>query len=144
MTDKTRILNSKIYYTCIWLIVLLLIMSGIYLSQIQFLATEWLSRAGCSIVILGIFSGFAEIVQERFISARLKLQRRNTIVAAKARLGEMDKEDTAIKIEIEEINHRFDQRLDELRQKMKMKVGVLEVVLLITGTFLWGFGDLLV
>ena len=119
-------------------------MSGIYLSQIQFLATEWLSRAGCSIVILGIFSGFAEIVQERFISARLKLQRRNTIVAAKARLGEMDKEDTAIKIEIEEINHRFDQRLDELRQKMKMKVGVLEVVLLITGTFLWGFGDLLV
>ena len=144
MTDKTRILNSKTYYTCIWLIVLLLIMSGIYLSQIQFLATEWLSRAGCSIVILGIFSGFAEIVQERFISARLKLQRRNTIVAAKARLGEMDKEDTAIKIEIEEINHRFDQRLDELRQKMKMKVGVLEVVLLITGTFLWGFGDLLV
>lgn len=122
----------------------MLILTGVYLSHIEYLDTEWLSRSGCSIVILGIISGFAEIVQEGFVSARLKLQRRNTIVAAKARLGEMDKDDTEIKIEIEGINHRFDQRVDDLRQKMKMKIGLLEVALLIIGTFLWGFGDLLV
>jgi hypothetical protein len=46
--------------------------------------------------------------------------------------------------ELSEINEAFDNQMEEATQNLRLSIGVLEVSLLLTGTFLWGFGDLLV
>lgn len=122
----------------------LFIILGFYLSQIGFMNQEWLSRAGCLIVILGIWSGLGVVVQERLIRQRIKRQRRNAVTEARARLGEEGKCDEEVHQEIEEINAAFDRQEEELTHQLKFSLGILEVSLLITGTFLWGFGDLFV
>jgi hypothetical protein len=43
--------------------------------------------------------------------------------------------------QIAAINESFDNQTTEAAHRLRMSVGVLEVSLLMTGTFLWGFGD---
>ncbi|MEM7026697.1 MAG: hypothetical protein AAF410_00545 [Pseudomonadota bacterium] len=142
MTDKTRILNSTYYSLFLWMLALILIGSGIYLSKINYMDLEWLSRAGCLVVMLGIWSGLGILVQEQLIIAKLKWQRRRTLSATRARLSSEGKDHESIKVKLEEIDHAFDKRSQELRQSMKLSLGMIEISLLLTGTLLWGFGDL--
>ncbi len=128
----------------LWFTAVSIIMLGVYLSHIEFMGREWLSRAGCLIVILGIWSGLGVVIQERLVRQRIKRQRRNAVTEARARLGEEGKCDEEVHQEIEEINEAFDRQGEELAHQLKFSFGVLEVSLLITGTFLWGFGDLFV
>ncbi len=134
---------SKLQHILLWLAALVVLVAGVYLTHIGFMQTEWLSRAGCVVVMIGIWSGLGVVLQEKVITARLKWQRRNAITEARARLAEQEPDEEKIKRRIEEINSSFDSRADSLRQQMQFSLGVLEVSLLITGTFLWGFGDLL-
>ncbi len=134
---------SKLQHILLWLAATIVIVAGVYLSHLEFMQTEWLSRAGCVVVMLGIWSGLGVVLQEKVINARLKWQRRNAITEARARLAEQEPDAEKIKLRIEEINASFDTRAELLRQEMQLSFGVLEVSLLITGTFLWGFGDLL-
>ncbi len=134
---------SKLQHILLWLAATIVIVAGVYLSHLEFMQTEWLSRAGCVVVMLGIWSGLGVVLQEKVINARLKWQRRNAITEARARLAEQEPDAEKIKLRIEEINASFDARAELLRQEMQLSFGVLEVSLLITGTFLWGFGDLL-
>tara|TARA_R110002072_G_scaffold121618_1_gene255670 strand:+ start:53867 stop:54238 length:372 start_codon:yes stop_codon:yes gene_type:complete len=122
----------------------MIISFGIYLSLIQFMNNEWLSRAGCMVVMLGIWSGVGGIFQERLLVSRTKWRRRNAITAAKARLREKREDDEQSEKELREINDAFDNQIEEATQNLRMSIGILEVSLLLTGTFLWGFGDLLV
>ena len=46
--------------------------------------------------------------------------------------------------ELTEINEAFDNQMEEATQNLRLSIGALEVSLLLSGTFLWGFGDLLV
>lgn len=108
------------------------------------MGNEWLSRSGCLVVILGIWSGLGGVIQERLLVSRLRWRRRNTIIQARARLEAQQVDPTSIEKEIGAIDEGFDQQSAELTHKLKLSIGVLEVSLLITGTFLWGFGDLLV
>lgn len=137
-------MNSRLQHVLLWLIALAIILIGVYFTHINFMQTEWLSRAGCVVVMLGIWSGLGVVYQEKVLMTKLKWQRRNAITEARAKLAEEEKDEQTIKIKIEEINNIFDKRYDEMRQAMKLSLGVLEVSLLLTGTFLWGFGDLLV
>ncbi len=134
---------SKLQHILLWLAATIVIVAGVYLSHLEFMQTEWLSRAGCVVVMLGIWSGLGVVLQEKVINARLKWQRRNAITEARARLAEQEPDAEKIKLRIEEINASYDTRAELLRQEMQLSFGVLEVSLLITGTFLWGFGDLL-
>lgn len=105
---------------------------------------EWLSRAGCVVVMLGIWSGVGGILQERLLISSTKWRRRNALTEAKARLdAEVDDPDQKEK-ELAKINEAFDNRIEEATQNLRMSIGALEVSLLLTGTFFWGFGDLLV
>lgn len=45
--------------------------------------------------------------------------------------------------EIETIEDDFDDRIDVIKDNVRYQLGILEVSLLMTGTFIWGFGDLL-
>ena len=143
MTSFEPLLNSHKHKYLLWSIATGLILLGIYLSYIQFMNTEWLSRAGCIIVMLGIWSGLGGIIEERLLLGRLRWRHRNAIVEAKARLQEKEADSAEIEKELHEIEDAFEKAHDDLSHKLKLSLGVLEISLLLTGTFLWGFGDLL-
>lgn len=127
-----------------WGAATLVIALGVYLSLIGFMNSEWLTRAGCLVVMLGIWSGIGGVLQERVLFTRTKWRRRNAVTAARARLAESntDPEDSAK--QLAEINDAFDRQTADAAQHLRLSIGLLEVSLLLTGTFLWGFGDLLV
>jgi len=121
-----------------------LVVLGVYLSHIRFMNSEWLSRAGCLIVMLGIWSGIGGIFQERLLISQMRWRRRNAITKARASLEEDQVDSERIKAELDQINEAFEKGLSDLTQSLRLSLGVLEVSLLMTGTFLWGFGDLIV
>jgi len=94
--------------------------------------------------MLGIWSGLGGIIQERVLLGRLRWRRRNAITEARARLESQSLEATEIEKELDAIDEAFAQQAAILKQNLRLSLGILEVSLLITGTFLWGFGDLFV
>ena len=121
-----------------------LVVLGVYLSNIRFMDSEWLSRAGCLVVMIGLWSGIGGIFQERLITSRIRWRRRNAIVSARARLAEEQADSEQAEKELKEIDETFEKELEKTTQNLRLSIGVIEVSLLMTGTFLWGFGDLLV
>ncbi len=136
--------HSQIYRVAAWVAAVLLIGLGVYLTRVQFMDREWLSRVGCLITMLGIWSGIGGVFQERLLYSQTKWRRRNALTAARARLGEENADPEQTEKRLDEIGKSFDNEMSEAAQSIRLSIGVLEVSLLMTGTFLWGFGDLLV
>lgn len=128
----------------IWIAALALVALGLYLSHIRYLGYEWLSRAGCAVVILGLWSALGGILQERLLLSRFRWRRRNAIVRARAALSARGNDPEEVDEKLDDIEKGFQQRAEELAQGLKFSFGVQEFSLLTTGTFLWGFGDLLI
>ena len=126
-----------------WLIAVAVLAAGAYLSVIDFMGHEWLTRAGCLVVMLGIWSALGGIVEERLLNTRIQHNQRNAIVRAKAELLESNADTGAIEKELARINEMFEAQRSHAAGKLRMSVGFQEVSLLLTGTFVWGFGDLL-
>ena len=83
MSDsKNHSWSSRLFY---WTLAVVLLLLGFYLSEIRFMQTEWLSRAGCLIVILGIWSSVGSILQERVLGSRIRWRRRNALTESNAR-----------------------------------------------------------
>lgn len=143
MTGNPTSAHSRNYRNSLWFIASALIALGVYLTMIRFMHAEWLSRAGCLVVMLGIWSGIGGVLQERLFFMRSKHLRRNAITAAKARLHEEGGDADRIEKELGEINTVFDNQIADATQNIRLSIGILELSLLITGTFLWGFGDLI-
>jgi hypothetical protein len=95
-------------------------------------------------VMLGIWSGIGGILQERLLANRTRWRRRNAITAARAELGEQKGDSDRVEKRIAEINEAFDNQMTEASHSLRLSIGILEVSLLMSGTFLWGFGDLLI
>jgi len=127
-----------------WVSAFVFIVLGVYLSNIRFMNSEWLSRAGCLVVMIGIWSGIGGIFQERLLMNRIRRRRRNAIVRARARLVEEQVDSEQVEKELGEIDETFKKESAKASLSLRLSIGVLEVSLLMTGTFLWGFGDLLV
>ena len=72
---------------------------------------------------------------------RTKWRRYKALAAAKARLDKEKVEPEEAEKQIAAINESFDNQITEAAHTLRFSVGVLEVSLLMTGTFLWGFGD---
>ena len=139
-------LISKSAYSRIgtWCIAVVLVCLGIYLSITQFMGREWLTRAGCLVAMLGIWSGLGGIIQERILTTRIRRKQRNAIVHARAKLLEKDIDPKTLDTEIIKINDLFNAQLSHAAERLRLSVGIDEVVLVLTGTFIWGFGDLFV
>lgn len=144
MSAQQTSIHSWPLQAMIWAAALALIALGLYLSHIRYLGYEWLSRAGCAVVMLGLWSALGGILQERVLLGRLRWRRRNAIVRAKASLSARGNAPGEIEDKLEEIEKGFQQHAEELAQGLKFSFGVQEFSLLATGTFLWGFGDLLI
>lgn len=116
---------------------------GLYLTLIEFMGQEWLTRAGCLVVMLGIWSALGGIVEESLLSRRIRRKKRNAIVSARAELLEKNADAGRIEAEVASINEVFDAQLAHAAEKLRLSLGLQEVSLLLSGTFIWGFGDLL-
>ena len=126
-----------------WLLSLTLIFIGYYLSEIRFLQLEWLTRSGCLIVLLGVWSSIGAIIAERVLVSKLNIQHRIVLSRAEIKLRKMNAPKDYIEKEIATIEDDFDDRIDVIKDNVRYQLGILEVSLLMTGTFIWGFGDLL-
>jgi hypothetical protein len=126
-----------------WLLSLTLISMGYYLSITQFLGIEWLSRSGCLIVLLGVWSSIGAIIAERVLISKLNIQHRVVLSRAKMKLRKINAPAEYIDKEIKTIEDNFDDKIDVVKDNVRYQLGILEVSLLMTGTFIWGFGDLL-
>jgi hypothetical protein len=143
MPTPNHILSSRYQSLVVWIIALGIIVSGTYLSHIAYLGYEWLSRAGCLIVVLGIWSGIGGLIQEQILIGQIRWRRRNAIIRARAALEAKDSTPADIEREIKVIDDTFDKQSFDLSQKLKVSLGIREVTILITGTLLWGFGDII-
>lgn len=142
MEQQTMAIHSRKQQAILWLLSATVIATGAYLSSLNFLGEEWLSRAGCLVVVLGIWSGIGGILQERVLSGRHQLRHRLAVSRAKRNLRKQKADSERISAELETINKSFEEQLQAISAELRLSVGILEVSLLITGTLLWGFGDL--
>jgi uncharacterized membrane protein YcjF (UPF0283 family) len=132
---------SSIYRLAYWLGALFIITIGVYLTRTDFMHTEWLTRAGCLVVMLGVWSGIGGVFQERLLHRRTMWRRRKALAVAKGRFHKDNVEPEQAEKQLAGINESFDNQMTEAANTLRLSVGVLEVSLLMTGTFLWGFGD---
>jgi uncharacterized membrane protein YcjF (UPF0283 family) len=123
-----------------WILALVCFALGLYLSSIAWLQAEWFSRSGCLVVVLGIWSSIGVIFHEKLITRRAMWIRNKELRQLKANLLE----DSEIALGIDQVNANHDQRLNLAIQDLRLSIGVLEMSLLISGTLVWGFGDLIV
>ena len=124
-------------------VTLILLGLGYYFSIIHFLDKEWLSRSGSLIVVLGIISGFSGIIEERLFLSRLAIRERIELLQKKRKLRLLKVAPVFIEEELQDIEDKFETLADESTSSIKFNAGLIEGVLLIFGTVVWGFGDLL-
>lgn len=115
---------------------------GYYFSIINLLEKEWLSRSGSLIVILGIMSGFSGIIQEKILISRLTIRKRIELLHTKRKLRLLKIEKSFVEKELEDIEKKFEEQANNLKDSIKFNVGLIEGSLLIFGTIVWGFGDI--
>lgn len=115
---------------------------GYYFSSINLLDKEWLSRSGSLVVVLGIMSGFSGIIQERILISRLEIRKRIELLQKKRKLRLIKAEKEFIEKELDDIEGDFTDQANNLMNSIKFNVGIIEGVLLIFGTIIWGFGDI--
>jgi uncharacterized membrane protein YcjF (UPF0283 family) len=138
--DISKIRIRQILFS--WSVSFVLIYVGYYLTEESFLQLEWLTRSGCLIVLIGVWSSISGIIQERVLIDRLNIQHRIELSRAKIKLRKFNAPKEYIEKEIDSIKEKFEDKMDELTVNVRFQLGMLEVSLLMTGTFIWGFGDL--
>ena len=128
----------------IFLAAILLSVMGIALS-ISLKDWQYFARSGSLIVILGIIVAWKDITGnlEAYINANIdvlakKIQETENGLTTSGLLyfGEKNSE---VKNELESYKEKL-QKLDRL---MKLRLKALEACILILGTFVWGYGDLI-
>jgi len=75
--------------------------------------------------------------------SKLNIQHRIVLSRSKIKLRKMKAPQDYIDKEIDTIEDDFDDRVEVIKDNVRYQLGILEVSLLMTGTFIWGFGDLL-
>lgn len=131
--------RTRIQGISLWVAALIVIGTGFYLSKIEYLGHEWVSRAGCLVVVLGIWSGISRVVEGRLYSNSLDVRRRLSISALRRRFrNEQEERDKRVS----QINKTYENKIAEIKDGLELSFGILEASLLITGTITWGFGDL--
>lgn len=87
-------------------------------------------------------SGFSGIIQERILLSQLEIRKRIELLQKKRKLRLLKVEKNFIETELKDIESNFAEQAKELMNSIKFNVGLIEGVLLILGTMVWGFGDI--
>ncbi len=132
--------RTRFHATVLWALAVIALTTGYYLSAAAVLDRNWLARAGCVVVVLGIWSGIGGVIEARLLDRSLSVRRR--ISAARlARRFRADPEERDRRLA--DLMQRFEERRAEIHGHLQLSIGLLEASLLVTGTLVWGFGDLL-
>ncbi|MGS2719049.1 hypothetical protein [Paraglaciecola aestuariivivens] len=132
--------KSSLSHLIYWSLAIMIFSLGLYLSHIAWMGLEWFTRAGCLVVVLGVWSSIGVVLHEKLITRRANWLRNKEL----RQLTAKKLNDSDIALGIDQINTSHDQRLSVAMQDLRLSVGVLEMSLLISGTLVWGFGDILV
>ena len=143
MEKEITFVHTRTQQALMWLGAVVLIAAGVYLTHIRYLGTEWMSRSGCLVVVLGIWSGLGGIIQERVLLGQMELRRRMATVRLRQHMRRRGVEQERMDKELADIDKRYDAKAEKISNHLRLSIGLLEVSLLVTGTLLWGFGDLL-
>jgi hypothetical protein len=101
---------------------------------------NWLPQAGCLLVMLGIWSSVGGLILERLAVRSLRI--RYGLLIAQARLRYTFNKPNQDKLK-EALQGRLEERLHAAQSTWRFSIGSLEASLLVVGTPLWGFGELL-
>ncbi|WP_299662857.1 hypothetical protein [uncultured Psychromonas sp.] len=110
--------------------------------MIQLLDTEWFSRSGSVVVVIGIISGFSGIIEERVLMSRLSIRKRLEILQKKRKLRLLKATPDYVQEELDDIEEKYLILIKESMHSIKFNAGISEGILLILGTLTWGFGDI--
>ena len=143
MEKEITFVHTRTQQALMWLGEVVLFAAGVYLTHIRYLGTEWMSRSGCLVVVLGIWSGLGGIIQERVLLGQMELRRRMATVRLRQHMRRRGVEQERMDKELADIDKRYDAKDEKISNHLRLSIGLLEVSLLVTGTLLWGFGDLL-
>lgn len=135
--NSRRTLNHALI---LWAVAVTVLAGGVWLSLSHVLDRNWLARAGCVIVVLGIWSGVGGMIEVRLLRRALEFRRRLALSRARYRHRRNEEARTA---RVAELNERYDKRVAALADRLGFSFGILEGSLLVAGTLIWGFGDLL-
>ncbi len=138
-TDKSTN-RTAVHGLILWLLAMALIYAGYDLSVKEFLDQDWLSRAGCLIVVLGIWSGLGGVIESRLQLEALMLHKRLAERRVRQAFGA---DEELMEKEMQRVQQEHQDRLTDQQKKLGVSIGVIEASLLIIGTLLWGFGDLI-
>jgi len=132
--------RTALHGVILWLLAIALIITGYYLSVERYLDQDWLSRAGSLIVVLGIWSGLGGVIESKLLHRTSLIQKR----MAERRIQRAFAADEELREkEMQQVKQAHDERLANLQNQLGVHIGVIEASLLIIGTLLWGFGDLI-
>jgi uncharacterized membrane protein YcjF (UPF0283 family) len=138
VSPKTRFSN-----TTYWLVALAFFYTGFHLTEISYMNVEWFTRSGCVVVILGVWASLGVVFKEKVLVQKNSWKRNQAFAKSKFRILKGKKHPTLGESEISEINSIHDKELADHLQHLRMSIGALEVSLLISGTLVWGFGDIM-
>ena len=130
------------HHVVLFVLTLLILGLGYYFSLIQLLDTEWFSRSGSVVVVLGIISGFSGIIEERVLMSRLSIRKRLEILQKKRKLRLLKATPDYVQEELDDIEEKYLILVKESMHSIKFNAGISEGILLILGTLTWGFGDI--
>lgn len=130
------------HHVVLFVLTLLILGLGYYFSLIQLLDTEWFSRSGSVVVVLGIISGFSGIIEERVLMGRLSIRKRLEILQKKRKLRLLKATPDYVQEELDDIEEKYLILIKESMHSIKFNAGISEGILLILGTLTWGFGDI--
>lgn len=122
-----------------WALALAAVVGAVVGSQFDSEGRNWLPQAGCFIVLLGLWSAVGGLIRERFVRrgwlARKTLNRRAIRRRYRSDPGNQARALRALDI-------AYEVKLDTLLWKTRASLGAVESSLLVVGTAIWGFGDL--
>ncbi len=130
------------HHVVLFVLTLLILGLGYYFSLIQLLDTEWFSRSGSVVVVIGIISGFSGIIEERVLMSRLSIRKRLEILQKKRKLRLLKATPDYVQEELDDIEEKYLILIKESMHSIKFNAGISEGILLILGTLTWGFGDI--
>lgn len=130
------------HHVVLFVLTALILGLGYYFSLIQLLDTEWFSRSGSVVVVLGIISGFSGIIEERVLMSRLSIRKRLEILQKKRKLRLLNATPDYVQEELDDIEEKYLILIKESMHSIKFNAGISEGILLILGTLTWGFGDI--
>ena len=141
-TEKQILAAAPVVYhgPAMWWLAVAVLIAGAAMPLLNVADSNWFSRSGCFVVMLGIWSGLGGLIRGKILDKTLAMRFKRSRRLLRSRYRN---DPEVMKQELEKLDRRFADLNDKHHSKLHLSVGVQEAVLLLVGTFVWGFGDLI-